>query len=202
MEESEVMEKEVHIREKSQDIFNALREIFKIRVNDETINAYDNVDLEIDQISLWLEENIPLEYRGEDLARAFDALSRADVFKGRIYRQQYWHFLVYQNFFLTAGISTAKGAKNLHDRFTRYSPPKRILKIWRINQRDAKKKSIAGKFAELTHTGKKRAQNDFLLATLIMDDNIIKQMDLSEDEIEYLQEKKLEILSSLGKLAN
>jgi len=201
MEMSEVLEKEVHLREKTQDIFNALKEVFKLRTNDKTINAFDMVDQDMDQIKLWVEENIPEEYKGEALAKAFESLSKADIFKGRIHRQQHWHFMVYENFFLTVGISTAKGNKNLMDKWTKYNPPKRILKIWMINQKNAKKKTIAGKFAELTHTSKKRALKDFQLITLIANDIATKQMDLSEEEEEYLREKKLELLLSFGKIA-
>ena len=202
MEQATVMQEEIGLREKAQDIFNALKEVFKLRTNDKTIEAFDSVEMDLDQIKLWIEENIPAEYRGESLAKAFEALSKADIFKGRIHRQQHWHFLTYENFFLTAGISAAKGARSLPDRFTRYNPPKRILKIWMINQKNAKKKSIAGKFAELTHTSKKRAQKDFALITLITDENISKHMDLSEEESEYLNEKKSELLFSLGKLSS
>ena len=53
-------------------------------------------------------ENIPKEYSGKALEKAYDALSNADKFRGRIYRQQFWRFLVYQNIFQTAGISHAK----------------------------------------------------------------------------------------------
>lgn len=199
-EETEIMQTEIDLREKAQDIFNALREVFKTRTHKKTIEAYDSVEMEIDQIALWLEENIPSEYRGIELAKAFEAMSKADIFKGRIYRQQHWRFMLYQNFFLTAGISAAKGNKSLPDRFTKYNPPKRILKIWMINQKNAKKKSISGKLAELTHTSKKRALHDFNILTLIADDNTKKQMNLSEEEIEYLAEKRQEIVLSLGKL--
>lgn len=200
-EQSAIMQEEIGLREKAQDIFNALKEVFKLRTNDKTLETFNSVEMDMDQIKLWIEENIPAEYRGESLAKAFDALSRADIFKGRIHRQQHWHFLVYENFFLTAGISAAKGARSLPDRFTRYNPPKRILKIWMINQKNAKKKSIAGKFAELSHTSKKRAQKDFAFISLIFNDNLAKQMDLSEEELEYINEKKAEVLYSFGKLS-
>ena len=58
------------------------------------------------------EENIPEEYQGEELARAYELLAKADVFKGRIYKQQYWRFLVYENFFLSYGMSSAKKTPN------------------------------------------------------------------------------------------
>ncbi len=198
-EESKIGTGNIDLREKTQDIFNSLREIFKMKVNKSTLDVYENVDMDLDQITLWLEENIPAEYHGEDLAKAFEALSRADLFKGRIHRQQYWHFMTYQNFFLTAGISAAKGNKNLIDRFTKYNPPKRILKIWMINQKNAKKKAIAGKFAEVTHTSKKRAMKDFNILSLIIDSGAFKDLDLTEQEQEYLAEKKKEILTILGR---
>jgi replication factor C large subunit len=200
LEKSEVLEKEVHLREKSQDIFNALREIFKARINEETIELYDKVDMEMDQITLWLEENIPAEYKGVDLAKALDSLSKADIFKGRIHRQQHWRFMVYQNFFLSAGIAAAKGNKSLAN-FTKYNPPKRILKIWMVNQKNAQKKSIAGKIAEFIHTSKKRALKDFNTLSLIFDEKTLKGLDLTEQELDYIKEKRQEVLHSLGKLA-
>jgi replication factor C large subunit len=197
IEDFELAREEIHLREKTQSVFNSLKEIFQLRVNSDTLEAYNNVDLEIDQIMLWLEENLPLEYGGEELAKAVNALSRADVFKGRIHRQQYWHFLTYQNFFMTAGIAAAKGDKNLVNRFTKYNPPKRILKIWMANQRNAKKKSIAGKLAELTHTSTKRALRDFSILALITDNKTISSLNLSDQEQEYLIEKKQEEMDEI-----
>jgi len=107
--------------------------------------------------------------------------------------------MVYQNFFLTAGLSAAKGMKNLPPKFTKYNPPKRILKIWMINQKEAKKKSIAGKLAELLHISKKRALADFNTLCLITDEITERQLNLSEQEQEYLLEKKQEIKSNFYK---
>lgn len=182
------------LREKTKDIFNALKEVFKTRVNSETLNIFETVDLEMDQIINWVEENIPQEYRGEELAKAIEALSKADIFRGRISRQQYWHFMVYENFFITAGISAAKGMRS-NTKFTKYETPKRILKIWMANQKTLQKKSIAAKLAELTHTSKKRALRDFSILTIITDDQTLKEMNLSETELEYFQEKKQENLA-------
>ena len=187
----------IHLREKSQDIFNTLKVLFKQRTNDDTREIFDSVDMDLDQITLWVEENIPKEYHGEDLARAYEALSRADIFKGRIYRQQYWHFLSYQSFFLTAGISTAKGPKNIPEKFTKYNPPTRILKIWMANQRNSRRKSIAIKYAELTHTGKNRAISDFSIIARIITPTLAKAMNLSEPELEFLEEKQQALAQEL-----
>jgi len=66
-----------------------------------------------------------------------------------------------------------------------------------INQKNLQKKSIAGKFAELTHTSKKRAMRDFSIVSLLIDSKSFKDLDITEQEQEYLAEKKQEIIASL-----
>jgi replication factor C large subunit len=199
----EFNEKDIGEREKNLDIFNAMKNIFKCKTTKETTEAYDNVQMETDQISLWLEKNIPLEYHGEDLVRAFEALSKADIFKGRIYRQQHWRFMEYQNFFLTAGISAARRIKSNAESFTKYQQPTRILKIWMNNQNNARKKTIAEKYAEYTHTSRKRAMKDFFLISLILNNESAKKLDLSEQEKDFLEERKnsLRIMHGLNRFA-
>ncbi|MBI2044815.1 replication factor C large subunit [Candidatus Pacearchaeota archaeon] len=173
-------------RNKEIDIFNALKFILKEKPSEETLRIFDYVNLPLDEIILWVEENIPLEYGGEELARACDLLSKADVFKGRIYKQQYWRFLIYESFFLSYGISASK--KTAKTGFTIYKKPERILKIWLHNQRTAKKKSIAQKYAKHVHVGEKRALNEFpIIKNFIKSNqNIQKELKLDEEEIEYL----------------
>ena len=175
-------------RNKETDIFSALRLIFKGKPTNDMLKVFDSVNMPIDEIILWVEENIPTEYQGESLARAYDLLSKVDVFKGRIYKQQYWRFLLYEYIFLSYGIaSSKKEAKNLG--FTSYKKPDRILKIWLNNQRTAKKKSIAQKYARYVHVGEKRAMKDFPLIKQIINSNsqIQKELRLSEEEVSYLE---------------
>ncbi len=172
-------------RNKEVDIFNALRQIFKTKPTEETLRVLDEVNMPIEEVILWVEENIPLEYNDLALVRAYDALSRVDVFKGRIHRQQYWRFLVYENAFLTYGVSAAK--KNVKTGFTSYKKPGRILKIWLNNQRTAKKKSIAEKLAQKTHIGTKRAMNDFkIFVDILKNHDVRKELRLTEEETDYL----------------
>jgi replication factor C large subunit len=173
-------------RNKEIDIFNALRLIFKGKPTNEILGIFDSVNMSIDEIILWVEENIPLEYNGEELVRAYELLSKVDVFKGRIYKQQYWRFLVYENIFLSYGISSSK--QDIKTGFTSYKKPTRILKIWLNNQRTAKKKSIAKKYSQYVHVGEKRAMREFPIIKQIIKSNpvIQKELRLNEEEIEYL----------------
>jgi len=185
--ESPDLVKEVGERNKEQSIFGALQYVFKnSKIDDTMIRIFDEVNMPIDEIFLWIEENIPMEYRGEELAEAFDALSLADVFRGRIYRQQHWRFMVYEYFLLSGGIAGVK--KYNRTGFTSYRKPTRILKIWLKNQRDAKKKTICQKYARLVHTSLKEAMRDFLLIKQILkSQEIRKELKLSQEEIEYLE---------------
>lgn len=173
-------------RDREEDIFNVLRQIFKNLANKNTLKLYDTINMPLDEILLWLEENIPYEYRGEELARAYEVLSKADVFRGRIHRQQHWRFLVYQNILLSAGIASSKEQARLG--FTIYKKPERILKIWMSNQAQAKKKSIAEKYAGYCHISIKRAMQDFpVIKHILANPEIKKQLKLSEDEAEFLK---------------
>jgi len=187
----EAFVEEISEREKQESIFDALKKVFQSPSNEDTLRIFDNTQMQLDEILLWIEENIPLEYQNEALAKAFDSLSRADIFKGRIYRQQHWRFLVYQSFFLTGGISASCKEKN--SRFVSYKKPTRILKIWLSNQKNAKRKTIVGKYAGFCHMSKKKAMKEKFLLPFILDgvdDKTRARMDLDEAEMDYLLEKK------------
>jgi replication factor C large subunit len=187
---------ELSEREKQESIFSALKTVFQGPTNRDTLRVYENTRMELDEISLWIEENIPSEYQGKALAKAFDSLSKADIFKGRVYRQQYWRFLVYQNFFLSAGISSATKLKT--NKFISYKRSSRILKIWMANQRYAKKKSIISKYARATHMSKKKAMKESFLLPLILNNEMQDKLELDEKEQEYLLDRKGAIIISNG----
>ena len=174
-------------RNKETDIFNSLRRIFKEKPTNELLGIFDSVNMSIDEVFLWMEENIPLEYNGEELARAYELLAKADIFKGRIYKQQYWRFLVYENILLSYGIASSK--KNPKAGFTAYKKPMRILQIWMNNQKTVYKKSICEKYSQHVHVSKKRAMSEFPTIKQILKTSpeIQKELKLEDDEINYLK---------------
>lgn len=171
-------------RDVEENIFNILRKLFKERSDSRKL--FDKSALSLDEILLWIEENIPKEYKNEVLARAYYALGNADVFRGRIYKNQSWRFLLYQSIFQSAGITYAK--PNPLPGFTKYDRPKRILKIWINNQKIAKKKTISKKFARLVHCSTKRAMRDFsILKPILLNPNVQQELQLSDEERDFLQ---------------
>ena len=182
---------ELSQRRKIETITNALLRIFKTTDANIARQAFDDVEEDIDAQFLWIDENLPSEYSGQDLANAYDKLSKADVYRGRIRRWQHWRFLVYINALLTAGIATSKKEKN--KKMVSYKPTSRLLKIWWANQKNMKKKAIAAKFAEKTHCSTKRAIENIPYIQNIFKNNkemaqeIAQEIDLSEDEIGWLE---------------
>jgi replication factor C large subunit len=178
--------KEVGDRSREQSIFTALQHVFQTaKIDENMLNVYDDVNMPIDDVFLWVEENLPLAYKGEELCRAIDALSLADVYRGRIRRQRHWRFMVYEYFLLGAGIATVK--KYDRSGWVQYKKPSRILKIWLQNQRAAKKKSICQKYAKHCHISTRTAMQDFMLLKVILQKPEVREgLDLSNEEIAYL----------------
>lgn len=176
-------------RDKEEDMIVCLRKILKNKRWEDAYNIFDKTTADINECFLWIDENLPKEYRGEDLKKAYHYLSRADVFNGRIRRQQHWRFLVYINMLLTAGIATAK--KEANPEFIEYTKTSRILKMWIAKNRNAKKRSIAEKIAEKTHMSKKRAFTEMFpyLKSTLNNEAMKKELELDEEEIEWLKKR-------------
>ncbi len=179
-------------RDKRDTIINALVKIFKTTDLKIAINALENVDEDFNEVMLWIDENLPKEYeKPEDLARAYDKLSKADVFNRRIKRWQHWRFLVYINALLTAGIAVSKDSK--YKKRIEYKRSGRILKMWWTKQKSMKKRAIAKKIAKKTHTSTKEVLKTMPYIRIIfkknktMANDIINDFGLDREEVEWLR---------------
>ncbi len=172
-------------RESENDILQVLTLIFKTK-GFSCSRAMERLNIDLDEHMLWLDENIPYEYtKVEDQARAYELLAKADVFKGRIRRWQYWRFLVYQSLFLSAGISLAK--EEPYKTYIAYKRTMRLLRIWQLNMKHAKRKSIAEKIAKNTHMSVKAVLKNFhMYKTFLAGEAIIKELELDVEEVNYI----------------
>lgn len=178
-------------REREDTIINALLKVFKTKNPEIALRAYDNVDEDVDKIFLWLDENLPNEYLDpEDRANAYENLSIADLYFGRIRRWQYYRFYVYIYDLLSAGIALSKKKKNTE--YVQYRPTSRILKIWMANQKNAKKKAIASKLASKMHASARTIMQHMpYLRAISKDAKLLKKIseeyDLEDEEKEWLK---------------
>ncbi len=182
-------------RNRIEPMLSALVKIFKTTDANIAVKAFENVEEDLDRCFLWIDENLPKEYtKPEDLARAYEALSKADVFRGRIRKQQHWRFLVYESSLLTAGVATAKQEKYRHQ--VSYSQTTRLLKLWRANMQFQKRKAIAGKIAPMLHSGVKEVVRDYIphlkfifSHNKAMAEGIARELKLYSEEISWLKQK-------------
>ncbi len=182
---------ELSERNKTDSIMTALNKIFKTTDLKIAISAFDNVEEDLNEQFLWIDENLPKEYTNpEELAGAYEMLSKADVFNRRIRRWQHYRFLIYINALITAGIASAKNDK--YKALVEYKPTGRILKLWWASQKAAKKKDIAEKIASKTHTSKKEILKSTMPYIPVMFKNkdmrnsIVSQLELEPEEVEWL----------------
>ncbi len=170
-------------REKEESIFNLLQLIFRSKdVN--SINTYiDNVDLNLDEILLWIEENLPKDYNPSELNVSFEKLSRSDVFNGRIRKRQHWRFLIYRKILMGAGVALSKrsGKKG----FTKYSNPQRILKMWKNKMKYSKKANISERLSEYCHLSSRKAKKHIIpfLKNISKNEEYIKMLEIDEQDL-------------------
>jgi replication factor C large subunit len=180
-------------RKQTETIQEALFKIFKTTDPDIALRSLDNVNIDYNQILLWLDANLPKEYKKpEDLYRAYLHMSKADVYSRRIRRWQHWRFMVYIFALISAGVATAKDEK--YKGMVDFTETKRLLKIWMSNQKFAKRKAISEKIAKKTHTSVKNAIKDtfpyiknIYLKNKTMAEGITSYLELSDDEVTWLR---------------
>ncbi|HLC68346.1 MAG TPA: replication factor C large subunit [Candidatus Bilamarchaeaceae archaeon] len=175
-------------RDREEDIFHQVRTIFKAqRYMDAREASQGNADYDL--LKLWIDENIPYEYdKTADLARAFDRLSRADVFEGRIQKSR-WVLLRYCFDLLTAGVALSKEKPYL--KFTRYQFPTYLKQMSVTVARRALRRAVSKKIAARTHTSARDAVSYFpLLQVLAQPDpeRFALFYRLEEEELAYLLE--------------
>ena len=96
-------------RNKLESVPQALVKVFKTTDLNVALSAFDNVDEDLDKLTLWIDENLPDEYaKPGDLVRAYDYLSRASLFLGRVQRRRNYNMWRYATSLMTSGIVIAK----------------------------------------------------------------------------------------------
>ncbi len=181
-------------------IFETILRIMKTEYCYRAREAIMNTDEEPDVIMAWIAENLPKEYEDPyELALAYNYLSRADVFLGRIYRRQDWVYLAYATTLMGCGVALAK--KRKYRKFVKYSYPKIFIELAKTKQSREIEKSIAEKLQIKKngiygiHGSKRMIRREIipLLKSIMRADieeaaKIVKKFSLSKEEVKYLVE--------------
>jgi replication factor C large subunit len=174
-----------HDRNRKMDIFKGMGHLFKAMDFETAKRIPDQVGMDPEFFFLWIEENIPREYKKpEDICRAYEALSRADVFEGRIYRRQNWKLRKFSIDLATAGVALAK--KERYKDFINYQFPSIINRMSAIQMKRAMLKKICGKIASRTHVSSSFVrQNMFFIAPIAIRNPQFFEFD--DEELDFLE---------------
>lgn len=175
-------------RDDRQEIFDALKIIFKTQTAKTADNASKNLDEDADNLLQWVRENIPREYKkDEDLASAYEWVSKADLFNGRIRRRMNWKLLRYVFQFSTVGVALSKEEK--YKGWTKYQYPSKIKRMGQSRSSRMKLDSISAKLGEKLHISKKDVKSSLPMLASFLDhnDDLGSQLDLEDDEMEFIK---------------
>lgn len=147
-----------------------------------------NSSVDHDDLILSISDNLPLRYsKPEELAAAYNFVSKADIIRGRIGTEN-WHLLRYFYNYLSEA-STVNPAS--FEPFEIISPPIRIITLFWTKSRRIALDSICAKISDRCHVSKRVAKKDFVL---FIKSILVKQKSsplatwfkFSPEEIEFL----------------
>ncbi len=184
---------ELYSRQRKEKIFNVMGKIFKGHNINEITEMVDNSEVSSDLLFRWIEENIPRQYSGSDVSKAFDVLSKSDIFNGRVFRRQHYGFLKYVFFLSTVGINLAKEKE--YNGWQPFVFPTLLSTLSSSTSKRALRKKIAQKIGEKTHCSIKDAMSDIVFVQILLENKniapkIISFFDFDETEIAFLLNTK------------
>ena len=180
------------------NIYDLMNATFRKNDAKEARRLMRDVDETPDHIMLWMDENLPHEYKEPgDLVRGYEKLSRADIFLGRVSRRQYYGMWSYAGDMMSAGVATAKFGKTRN--VERFRFPMYLMKMSRSKGVRATKGSACMKLAVMMHTSTKRVSQDVLpsLKLILRNDPefrawLVKDADLEAEELAFIVNEKID----------
>ncbi|MFP3269059.1 MAG: replication factor C large subunit [Desulfurococcales archaeon] len=188
----------IYYRDREVNPFDTLRNIFTSKYAWQSKLAVSHSQVDIDTLIEWLSENIPVQLtEPEDMYLAFQALSRADIYRGRMKRTQNYDLLTYISEMVGPAISLSR--KKTKFKWIKYEFPKKIRMMSETKKARESLNKAAAKIAKVTHCSRETVKSEYIpmlralykvnktLATQIMEG-----LKLEEDEIKVIVGKSKE----------
>ena len=185
------------MRNQLKELHGALNAMFGATALKESRDSTMDIDLTPDDLAKWIEEGIPQEMRDSaDLARAFDALSRADVYLGRTRKYQHYSLWSYAKEMMTGGVALSRSSE-VRPRIGNYGFPGSFIVMSRARAPRAALTSLAWKLSGIMHTSSRCLKESTipLLQTMVEHDRellvrISRDAELDEGDVAYLLRKE------------
>ena len=146
-------------RNKDISMDETLRGFFISKSVDEASNLLFRSSVDYDEFLMSVSDNLPKRYTNpEELAAAYDLVSLADMYRGRIGTEN-WHLLKY---FYNALSEAAAVAPESYKPFELISPPIRIITLFWTKGKRSMLDAICGKIGAQCHVSHSKAKHDFV----------------------------------------
>ena len=179
-------------RDKDSGMYDVLKAVFSAESVKEAATVINQSNVDYDEFLLSVSDNLPFRYTDPiELAVAYDIVSKADVFRGRVGIEN-WRLLKYFfNLLAEAVTVSTKSFKPFEFKF----PPMRIMTLFWTKHKRAKLEVICAKIALKCHVSHATAKNDMIpFIKIILEKEkstpIINWLKLEPDEVEYLTNMK------------
>ncbi len=189
--EKEISPKNLEIlgfREREAGVFEIMPAIFRSGSINAARNMIKTADKDPDEIFLWIEANIQYEFREpEEIAEAYDILSKADIFRGIVSRQQNWRFKGYM-IDIMSGVSLA-GNGERHG-WVKYQSPQKLFILGSTKAKRAAMESLCRKIGSVLHCSSRKAKEAYVPYLKILmkkQKGLAEGLGLEPEEIEIIR---------------
>ncbi|EQB71421.1 MAG: replication factor C large subunit, partial [Thermoplasmatales archaeon A-plasma] len=178
------------IRDAPSGIYDVMHATFKEGDYEGILRDLMDKDFTTEDYLMWLDKNLPMEAKdAADLDHAYDILSIADVFVGRVIKKQHYAYKGYAEE-IAAGVST--GIAHHNEKYVKYEFPSYIMKMSRLRDSREGRKFATAKLARFTHSGRMRISGNLwfygeMLKRKEFSAMLEKQLNLSEKELSVLK---------------
>ena len=153
-------------RNQNRELADSLRAMYSATTAKEAQDATLGLDKLPDELEKWIEESIPNEMSDpRDLADAFDALSRANIYLRRSRRLQHYGMWSYARTLMTGGVALSR-RHGQRPRVGEYRFPSHFIVMSRAKGAMAARESLRTKLSPQFHTSGKRF-NESVLPALV-----------------------------------
>ena len=147
-------------RDTTSGIFDFLDDLIKKQDAEGALKASYDVDETPDNMLNWIEDNLPKDYEGRELADAYGYMVNADRWLGRVRATQNYKYWRYAGDNMTAGVAAARSGKK--GGWTRYGPPSYWRKLGSSRGKRDTRDYIARKIAEESGISMSTARRDVI----------------------------------------
>jgi replication factor C large subunit len=175
-------------RNKDINMDETLRGFFSAKSIEEVSSLLRYSSIDYDNFLLSVSDNLPRRYTNpEELGEAYDFVSQADVFRGRV-GTDHWHLLKY---FFNSLSEAAAVAPESYKSFEFITPPIRIITLFWTKGKRTTLSNICAKIGAQCHVSKEIAKHSFVpYLRIIFQKNkispIASWLKLTSEEVDYL----------------